>query len=135
MSESVRSTAGVILVVIPAVIYGGVSLLEFLRRKSTGYVDNPLRQNLYRAGHAHAGVLLVLALVAMLYLDRADLGAGAKSLVRICLVLPPILMPLGFFLSVASPRATKPNALIALVYLGAVVLAVGTVVLGIGLLR
>lgn len=135
MSESARSTAGVILVVVPAIIYGGVSLLEFLRRKTSGYVDNPLRQNLYRAGHAHAGVLVILALVGLLYLDEADLADGVRSLVQLCLVAPPILMPAGFFFSVASPHATKPNRLILLVYLGAVVLAVGAVTLGIGLLR
>jgi hypothetical protein len=27
-------------------------------------MDNPLRQDLWRAGHAHAGVWLILALVA-----------------------------------------------------------------------
>jgi len=30
----------------------------------------------------------------------------------------PILMPLGFFLSLISPRVERPNAMIALVYLG-----------------
>lgn len=41
----------------------------------------------------------------------------------------------GFFLSIASPRATRPNRLIVLVYLGAVSLTVGTVTLDVGLLR
>jgi hypothetical protein len=43
-------------------------------------------------------------------------------------------MPLGFFLSVASPRAERPNRLIALTWLGAVVLAAGVVSLGVSLL-
>jgi hypothetical protein len=29
----------------------------------------PLRQDLWRAGHAHAGVLLILSLVALRYAD------------------------------------------------------------------
>jgi hypothetical protein len=135
MTEGTRSTAGILLVVVPTIIYGGVSLLEFLRKKTAGYVDNPLRQNLFRAGHAHAGVLVILALVGLLYLDEANLEGGLRSLVSFCLVAPPILMPAGFFFSVASSTATKPNRLILLTYLGAVALAVGAVTLGIGLLR
>ena len=135
MTDDVRSTAGVLLVVVPTIIYGGVSLLEFLRKKTAGYIDNPLRQNLFRAGHAHAGVLVILALVGLLYLDEADLEGTWRSLVSLCLVAPPILMPAGFFFSVASPRTTKPNRLILLTYLGVVLLAVGAVTLGIGLLR
>ena len=127
-------TAGILLVTVPAVEFGGISLLRFLTRRVPGYMDNPMRRGLWRAGHAHAGVLVVLALVAMLYLDAADLSEGLSILVRICFVIPPILMPLGFFLSVASPRAERPNRLIALVPLGGIALAVGAVTLGIGLL-
>ena len=135
MSESAQSTAGVILVVIPSVMYGGVSLLRLIQKRDPGYVDNPTRQNLWRAGHAHAGVLLILSLVGLMYLDETDFGGTAKSFVTVCLVAAPILMPAGFFLSVASPRATKPNGLIALVFVGAIALAIGTVTLGVGLLR
>ena len=44
-------------------------------------------------------------------------------------------MPLGFFLSVASPTAERPNRMILFTYAGAVLLTVGTITLGIGLLR
>ena len=133
MTRSLQ-TAGILLVTVPAVEFGGISLLRFLTRRVPGYMDNPMRRGLWRAGHAHAGVLVVLALVAMLYMDAAELNEGLATLVRICFVLPPILMPLGFFLSVASPRAERPNALIALVPIGGIALAVGAVTLGIGLL-
>jgi hypothetical protein len=43
-------------------------------------------------------------------------------------------MPLGFFLSVASPRAERPNHMILSAYAGGL-LAVGTLTLGVGLLR
>lgn len=55
-------------------------------------------------------------------------------LVRVLLVLPPILMPLGFFLSVASPKSDHPNGLIYLVPIGGVSLSAGAVILGIGLI-
>ncbi len=134
MSSSSLSTAGVLLIAVVAIEYGGVSLLRFITRRIPGYLDNPLRQNLFRAGHAHAGVLVILALVGMLYVDQTGLSDTGKELVRWGLTAPPILMPLGFFLSVASPRAERPNALIALVYLGAGVLAAGVLTLGINLL-
>ena len=112
-----------------------MALLTHLTRGAPGYSDNPVRRGLWRAGHAHAGVLVILTLVGLLYLDAADLGDTARSVARVALVLPPILMPLGFFLSVVQPAATKPNKLIWLVYAGAASLAVAVITVGIGLLR
>ena len=80
-------------------------------------------------------MLVLLALVGLLYVDGADLSDGAKGVVRWGLSLAPILMSAGFFLSIVSPTATKPGRPIALVYLGAASLAVGTLTLAVGLLR
>lgn len=134
MSEQSLSFAGVLLITVPLVGFGGARLLKMIWGREPGYLDNPVRQSLWRAGHAHAGVLVMLALVGMLYVDRAGLSSGLESLVRYLLVLPPILMPLGFFLSVASPRAEEPNRLLWLVPLGAISLTAGALTLGIGLL-
>lgn len=134
MSSTSLNTAGLVLVTVPTIELGGVALLRFLTSKMPGYADNPLRRALFRAGHAHAGVLVIFALVGLLYLDAADLGQPVKTLTRICLVLPPILMPAGFFLSVTSPAATRPNRLITLVYAGAAALAIAAITLGVGLL-
>ncbi len=49
-----------LLVVLPTVMYGGLSLLGLLTRNVSGYNDNPLRHDLWRAGHAHAGVYLAV---------------------------------------------------------------------------
>ncbi|MEU8246533.1 hypothetical protein [Nonomuraea sp. NPDC048916] len=133
MSPSSLSTAGVLLITVPAVAFGGVSLLSFLMRNTPGYLDNPVRRGLWRAGHAHAGVLVLFSLVAMLYVDQADLSDGLKDMVRLLIVAAPILMPLGFFLSVVRPSDTKPNKLIWLTALGGACLAAGTLTLGIGL--
>ncbi|WP_084958343.1 hypothetical protein [Thermoactinospora rubra] len=134
MSPSSLSTAGVLLITVPGIAYGGVTLLTFLMRNVPGYRDNPVRRGLWRAGHAHAGVLVLFSLVAMLYVDQADLSDGMRALVRTLIVAAPILMPLGFFLSVVRPVDTKPNRLIWLTFAGGACLAVGTVLLGIGLL-
>jgi hypothetical protein len=131
--ESVRF-AGVLLITVPTIALGGVRLLRAIWGREAGYLDNPVRQNLWRAGHAHAGVLVLLALVGLLLLEHADLSSGTEWLVRYTLAAAPILMPLGFFLSVASPGSEQPNKLIYLVPLGGLSLSVGAVVLGVGLL-
>jgi hypothetical protein len=134
MSRESRRLAGLLLVILPTVMIGGVSILTLLVN-DPAYVQNPLRQDLWRAGHAHAGVLLVLSLVVLRYVDEAELSARLKGFVRLAGPAAAILMPAAFFLSVLRPDATEPNGLIALTYVGAAVLAAGVVVLGIGLLR
>jgi drug/metabolite transporter superfamily protein YnfA len=135
MTRESRMTAGVLLVVLPSVMFGGLSLLMFLTRRDLGYIDNPLRHDLWRAGHAHAGVYLVLSLVMLLYVDQAVLPPIWKWLARTGAPIAAILIPAAFFLSVVSPTATQPNGLINLAYVGAVVLAGSVLSLGVGLIR
>ena len=135
MSRESRMLAGIILVLIPTVMFGGVSLLGFLTRGEAGYVDNPLRQDLFRAGHAHAGVYLVLSLVMLRYVDEAALSSSLKWLARLGAPIAAILIPAAFFLSVVSPTAREPNALLNLAYLGALFLAAAVLTLGVGLIR
>src|SRR3989442_10838647 len=104
ISQESRRMAGILLVVLPTMIYGGVSLLSFLMNKESGYMENPLHQNLFRAGHAHAGMLLVLSRVALRYLDEAELSAGWKQFVRSAIPSAAIFLPAGFFFSVLSTK-------------------------------
>ena len=134
MSTESRRVAGALLVILPTVMVGGVSILSLLVG-TPEYRANPLRQDLWRAGHAHAGVFLVLALVALRYVDEAALSSGAKWFVRIAIPAAAILLPVAFFLSVLAPDAREPNALIHLAWVGAASIAAGVVVLGVGLLR
>ena len=134
MSKEPRLLAGVLLITFPTVVIGGVSVLS-LRAFTEDYARNPLRQDLWRAGHAHAGVFLLLALVVLRYVDGAALSKGWKWLVRLSAPTAAILLPGAFFLSVLSPAATEPNALIYLGYIGGAILALGLFVLGIGLVR
>jgi hypothetical protein len=134
MSHESRLTAGVLLILLPAVVYGGTSILSLLIG-DPGYAQNPLRQDLWRAGHAHAGVLLVLSLVTLRYVDEANLPRWLKSFARHSIPAAAVLLPAAFFLSVLSPDATEPNAMIYLAFVGAVSLATGVLVLGIGLIR
>jgi hypothetical protein len=135
MSHESRRLAGILLVVFPTVVFGGASLLRYLIVEDPGYVDNPIRQDLWRAGHAHAGVLLILSLLVLRYVDDAALTQGWKGFVRHAVPSAAILLPVAYFLSVPTGDDTDPNALIYLAFAGAVILAAGLLVLGIGLLR
>ncbi|HJZ80175.1 MAG TPA: hypothetical protein VKD91_07510 [Pyrinomonadaceae bacterium] len=135
MSPESRRAAGILLVILPTVIFGGVSILSLLISPQSAYMNNPLRQDLWRAGHAHAGVFLVLSLVALRYVDEAVLSNPLKSFVRWALPAAAILLPGAFFLSVLTPNATEPGGVIYLAYAGAIVLAAGLITLGIGLIR
>ncbi|HUC30428.1 MAG TPA: hypothetical protein VMR80_12610 [Candidatus Acidoferrum sp.] len=135
MTREARIMAGIILITVPSIQYGGYFLLTSLRDRSSHYMDNALRQNFFRAGHAHAGVIVLLSLICQILADAASLPTPVLWVARIGVPLAAILMPLGFFLSMPSPRATEPNGLISLIYAGAAVLAVSVVILGIGLLR
>lgn len=63
MTREARIMSGIILITVPTIQYGGYFLLTSLMTKGTGYMENPLRQNFFRAGHAHAGVIVILSLV------------------------------------------------------------------------
>lgn len=134
MSAQSRLVAGILLILLPTVAFGGTSILTLLIN-DPGYAENTLRGNLWRAGHAHAGVLLVLSLVTLRYVDETALPEGLRRLARHAIPASVLLLPAGFFLSVLYPEATEPNALIYVCYAGAVSLAIGALSLGVGLIR
>jgi hypothetical protein len=123
------------LITIPSIQYGGYFLQTSLMDRTSRYVDNPLRQNFFRAGHAHAGVLVILSLICQVLANSAALPAWLMWIVRAGIPAAAILLPLGFFLSVAAPTSVAPNRAVVLIYIGAVILAFSVLTLGIGLLR
>lgn len=83
MTREARLMSGIILITVPTIQYGGYFLLTSLMSKESGYVDNPLRQNFFRAGHAHAGVIVILSLVCQILADSAVLPFGLVWFVRV----------------------------------------------------
>src|SRR5882762_7570287 len=135
MTHEARMMCGVILITVPTIQYGGYFLLTSLINKGSGYMDNPLRQNFFRAVHAHAGVIVILSLICQMLADAAVLPVPMLWFVRIGVPLSAILISAGFFFSVLPPTATQASGAVSLIYAGALILAVGVVTLGIGLLR
>jgi hypothetical protein len=77
----------------------------------------------------------VLSLVALRYVDEAALSEGMRWVVRLAFPVAAVLMALAFFLSVVPEEASEPNALIYLAYVAGLLLAVGLLLLGVGLIR
>ncbi len=128
LSDAARGTAGTLLLTILAVEFGGWYMLRVVGRRVelTGF-----QRAFARAGHAHAGVLVILSLVVQLYADAAAGQGALASVSRSAVPLAAILMPAGFFLGSAGRGRSSPNPLVVLVYAGAVSLGIGVAALGV----
>jgi hypothetical protein len=131
LSTESRQVAGAILITIVTIEFGG----WFLTRIARGAVPiTDFQRAFARAGHGHAGVLVILSLVGLLYVDATDLSGAALWVARLGIPIAAILMSAGFFASSAGRDATRPNAAIWVVWVGAAALAAGVLTLGVGLL-
>lgn len=131
MSDESRVLAGILFLSLVTVETGGLYLVK-LWKDAAG--ATPFQIGFARAGHAHAGVLLVLGLLCQLYVEQTDLTGVAAWLARSGVPVAAILMPAGFFAASAGRGLTRPNRFVVLVYAGALLLAAGLTTLGIGLL-
>lgn len=131
LSESTRTLAGILVLSLVTVESGGLYLVRMVRGHAPA---THLQRSFARAGHAHAGVLLILSLLVVLYADLSGVSGGLGSAARSGVPAAALLMPAGFFLSTLPEGTTEPNRWFVLVYAGAVSLAVGLSALGIGLL-
>ena len=122
---------GILLLALVTVESGGYFMTRVVRRKVEA---NALQVSFFRAGHAHAGVLLVLSIAILSVIDFAALdglwGFAARTLVPVA----AILMPAGFFLSVLGRDPQQPNRLIVLLWVGAASLTLGLIAAGAGML-
>lgn len=131
LTEAARTTAGIVALSVVAIESGGY----FLVRVGTGKVPvTEFQRGFYRAGHAHAGVLVTLGLVCLLLGEATVLSGAARWLAQTGVLVAAVVMPLGFFLSATGPGRERPSRWVALLPVGATVLAAGVVTLGIGLL-
>ena len=131
ISNATLTLAGTLLLTVVAIESGGYYMLSLWMRRTD---KTPFQIGFARAGHAHAGVLVILSLVAQLYVDAAALDGVLGAVARQGVPFAAILMPAGFFFSSAGAGRTAPNRFVWLIYAGSVSLAAGVVALGIGLL-
>ncbi len=130
MSAPVLLVAGIVLLTVVGIAYGGSFLLRVV---NGGFPANDLQRSYFRAGHAHAGVLVILGLVVAILTDQPTVPGWGATL-GLLVLLAAVLMPAGFFLSVVGRDPVKPNGLRLLIGAGAVSLVVGLIGSGVALI-
>jgi hypothetical protein len=117
-------------IALPTVMFGGYSLLRLLNR---GDILTPFQVTWFRAGHAHAGVLLVMSLLYYTFLDQTRLSASIKSVACGGLLVGILAQSGGFFLHMLVGRPNQASIGTTVTTIGAVLLAGAVVVLVYGL--
>ena len=133
MTDATKLTAGLLLITVTTIEYGGTFLLGLLSGKQPEFTD--FQRSMFRAGHAHAGVLVILALVSLLFIEQTKLSTPIAWAVRVGFVAAPILVSAGFFGAALGESRTRPSGLIALLWTGVFVLGGSLVTLGTALIR
>jgi hypothetical protein len=116
---------------LPTVMFGGFSLLRLLTK---GRILTPFQVTYFRAGHAHAGVLLLMSLLYYMYLAETTFGERTRLLLCVLLVIGILAQSGGFFLHMMLGREGERSWGTLLTFVGAVLLAIVTVSLAVGLL-
>ncbi|GAA4379073.1 hypothetical protein [Agromyces bauzanensis] len=122
---------GILLLALVTVESGGYFLTRIVRGRVPA---NALQVSFFRAGHAHAAVLLVLSIAILAVISYAALDGFWLWLASIGVPIAAILMPAGFFLSVLGKDPERPNRLIWLLWAGVAVLTAALITAGIGLI-
>src|SRR5215203_882506 len=114
-----------------SVEYGGWALLGYLtgRGRLGGF-----RERFFRAGHAHAGVLLVLSLVYFLYLERTGFSDGVRWVAGLLLLAGILAQSGGFFIHLGLGRANQSSLGTVVTRSGVLLIGVALIMLVVGLL-
>jgi heme/copper-type cytochrome/quinol oxidase subunit 4 len=119
-------------IALPTVMFGGYSLLRLLAADNTWLT--PFREKYFRAGHAHAGVLLLLSLLYYIYLAQTTFSGGLKLVACIVLVIGILAQSGGFFLHMLVGKQGRLSSGNIVTILGALLLAFAALWLAVGLI-
>ena len=122
----------VIIISLVTVEIGGASLLRML---TTNSELSEFDEQFFRAGHGHAGVLLILSLVYFLYLDRTELSEQTQWIAGGALALGVLAQSGGFFLHLALGEPNRGSAGTAMTIGGGILIAIALAALAFGLVR
>ena len=119
-------------IALPTVMFGGYSLLGLMGRSNSWLTS--FRATYFRAGHAHAGVLLILSLLYYTYLAQTTFSGGLKLAACIVLLVGLLAQSGGFFLHMLVGKPGRFSAGNMVTILGAVLLAFVVLLLAYGLI-
>jgi Ni,Fe-hydrogenase I cytochrome b subunit len=130
--DPVRLFSLISWIALPTVMFGGYSLLGLTVRGNPWLT--PFRMAYFRAGHAHAGVLLVVSLLYYTYLAQTTFSSGLKLVACLVLLIGLLAQSGGFFLHMLVGKPGRFSAGTLVTMLGALLLAFAILLLAYGLL-
>jgi hypothetical protein len=119
------------IISVATIAFGGAFLLRIVAGRGEA---NQLQKAMFRAGHAHAGVLVILGVLLAVLGNATGASPAWANSGAIAVLLAAILMPAGFFLSVLGRDPARPNGMITGVWLGASLLVTGVLISGVATL-
>lgn len=134
MSDASRWMVAFAFVSLPTIAFGGYFLLSILKKQAGTENISSIQQEYFRAGHAHAGVLVLLGIIGQLVLDYSRFNEFAVWAMRIGLVVAPLLISGGFFGGAPKSASEQPTGLVKLIPIGAIVMSFSTLGVGLSLL-
>lgn len=134
MSDAARWMIAFAFISLPTIAFGGYFLLSILRKQVGTENFTAEQRDYFRAGHAHAGVLVVLAIIGQLVLENSRFEENITWALRIGLFAAPLLISGGFFGGAPRKAGAPTTSLIKLIPIGAVVLGISTIGVGVSLL-
>ncbi|RPI80847.1 MAG: hypothetical protein EHM41_21845 [Chloroflexi bacterium] len=117
-------------IALPTVMYGGYSLLGLLTRNGL----SEFQQTFFRAGHAHAGVLLLMSLLYHYYIEKTHLSSPVKVGGAAIVLVGILAQSGGFFLHMAIGQPGQSSLGTTVTSLGALLLVVAIIILVYGLI-
>ncbi|HLA95839.1 MAG TPA: hypothetical protein VK612_08970 [Pyrinomonadaceae bacterium] len=97
------------------------------------YLQDPVRRELFRLGHAHGTLLSIVLLIVGLYAHTAIVAP--MRIARLALQAGVIMMPVGFILGGISHFESDPNPLVFLAPLGGLLVIFGVVSIAVTILK
>jgi len=134
LSRESKIICGILLLAVPTIMYGGVTLLGIVTDGLAGHKPSTIELNetqraLWRAGHAHAGVLVIFSLILQPLVDNTAFSNSIKWIARSCAPAASVILPVGFF-GLAFVAGFK-----WVMYAGIALLAISMLLVGVGLLK
>jgi hypothetical protein len=118
-------------IALPTVMYGGYSLLRLINRDNA---LTPFQVSWFRAGHAHAGVLLLMSLLYYIFLDETSYSLAVKHLACAIVVVGIVTQSGGFFVHMIVGRPNEASIGNTVSAIGAVLLVCAILLLLYGLM-
>lgn len=110
------------IVVIALFLASGLWLEAMYGLRAEGWIDDPLRREFLRLGHAHGGLLGIVNVALAWALERLATPAAWARKIRVAALLGAVLVGFGFMLGGLMHGPTDPGLPILAVPAGAMLL-------------